>query len=456
METLFHTTSVLSATAVSALFSAAWEGIILAACVAVFLRLLPGLSAAARSIVWLNVFLLIALLHVLPSLRLSSGSGSGSFIGSGAGHPPVQLDLRWSLGLAAVWGLLSLWRAVQLISSAVRLHRLVKRATPIEPDPVLLPLLQNRAAGGYIIRAAELCISDEVERPSVSGFFRPRILIPPTLLAELSESELQQVVIHEMEHLRRGDDWINLLQKICLVFFPVNPALLWVERRLCAERELACDDSVLRSSCGRKAYALCLTHLAEHSMLRRSFSLVLGAWERQSEVVRRVHRILRRPVQLMSARQGKLVTAGLVIAVLGGAAELARTPELIGFAPAAHPVSLASSKQPASQREIDFSQPKPRVSEPTAQLVKAVMPESAPQSAPQSAKPKKTLRTAAVRRIARPDFVEEQQTFVVLTEWTDNGIPPHIPPHVVFAVSPDNRIAYAAVPVANGWLIVQI
>jgi hypothetical protein len=31
-----------------------------------------------------------------------------------------------------------------------------------------------------------------------------------------------------------------------------------------------------------------------------------------------------------------------------------------------------------------------------------------------------------------------------------------MPPHIVFAVTPNNRIAYAAVPLANGWLIVQI
>ena len=59
--------------------------------------------------------------------------------------------------------------------------------------------------------------------------------------------------MHEMEHLRRGDDWTNLLQKAGLVFFPLNPASFWVERRLCAERELACDDCVLRSSGARKA-----------------------------------------------------------------------------------------------------------------------------------------------------------------------------------------------------------
>ena len=215
-----------------------------------------------------------------------------------------------------------------------------------------------------------LCASDEVERPSVCGFFRPRILAPPDLLAELSQEELQQVVIHEMEHLRRGDDWTNLLQKICLVLFPIHPVLLWVERRVCAERELACDDSVLRSSCGRKAYARCLTHLAEHAMVRRGYALVLGAWERRSELVRRVHRILRRPTEGMSAWRAKLVTAGLMAAVLAGTAALARCPQLVSFAPAAESTMQASDVQAARALECGLQRAGFDSNRPKAQLVK--------------------------------------------------------------------------------------
>ena len=118
-----------------------------------------------------------------------------------------------------------------------------------------------------------------------------------------------------MEHLRRRDDWTNLFQKAALVLFPLNPVLLWVERRLCAERELACDDRVLRSSGAAKAYAICLTRLAEFSMIQRSLSLALGAWERQSELVRRVHRLLRRPTESMGDRQAQFLTAGLILGV---------------------------------------------------------------------------------------------------------------------------------------------
>ena len=102
-----------------------------------------------------------------------------------------------------------------------------------------------------------LCASDEVARPSVLGFFRPRILAPPALLDQLSEAELKQVILHEMEHLHRGDDWTNLLQKLALVLFPLNPALAWVERRLCAERghlgQLRLSVLPVASKAGRQA-----------------------------------------------------------------------------------------------------------------------------------------------------------------------------------------------------------
>jgi beta-lactamase regulating signal transducer with metallopeptidase domain len=303
MNPLLHSLSFLSAHAAGALFSAVWEGAVLAVCVALSLRLVPGLSAAARSVVWLNVFVLLLLLHIVPALT------AGKPILAAAHVSPVHVDARWSLGIVALWLVLSLWRAAQLIYGAIHLHQLARCAVPVHADPELQALLAD-APGN---RATELCTSDEVARPSVLGFFRPRILVPPALIDALSSQELQQVVLHEMEHLRRADDWTNLLQKIGLVLFPLNPVLLWVERRLCAERELACDDRVVRSTAGRKAYALCLTHLAEFAILRRSFSLVLGAWERRPELVRRVHRILAQPVRSMGRRPalfGRLACRG--------------------------------------------------------------------------------------------------------------------------------------------------
>jgi len=288
-------------------------------------------------------------------------------------------------------------------------------------------------------------------------------------------------VIHEMEHLRRADDWTNLLQKIALVLFPLNPALLWVERRLCTERELACDDSVLRSSCGRKAYAICLTHLAEYSMLRRSLSLALGAWERQSELVRRVHRILRRPVESMSRKQSWALTGSLSAAVLVCALGLSRSPQMVSFVPFAQFQQARLAAPTIGGRAAngeDFGQKQSGFST-HAEMVKAVMP--LPQIQPATiAKP--LQRSATLRTVRRPPS-PSRQTWVMMTTWTENetgarmvltvaqtsqiqGDRTQQSPRAQEKQGPRNqsaqrqvrinRVSYAAVPFGNGWLIIEI
>jgi len=449
IDPVLHFASSFSAFAVSHLASAIWQGAILAAAVALCLHFLPRLSAASRSLVWLNVFLLIVVLHALPDF---------SSIAPATTHSArIVLDLRWSIAIAAIWLALSLWRGGQLLVGAMHLHRLAARATPIPCSPELASLLATAPRG----RRAELCISSEVQRPSVFGFFRPRILLPPDLAGKLTELELRQVVLHEMEHLRRADDWTNLLQKVALVLFPLNPALFWVERRLCAERELACDDRVLLSSGARKAYAVCLTRLAEYRLLRRGLSLVLGAWERRPELVRRVHRLLRGPQQVMSAAQAKLVTAGLITAMLGGATVLGRSPQFIRFsAPSAATVAdngntmathfHARSPYSAVPAMARTTEPAPHLVEARAILSTTPAPTSSLAARHTAHKPARRL--VAVHH-AKPIIIPDEQAWVLWTTWTDVTLPTRS----VITVQFDTQGSYyAAVPVEDGWLIVKI
>jgi beta-lactamase regulating signal transducer with metallopeptidase domain len=438
MDLLLHGILLASAKAAGGLLSAIWEGTILAACVALCLRLQTRLSAAARSAVWMIVFLLLMLLNILPSFA-QLGYAS-AFRAS-----PVHLDPRWSIAIAIVWATLSVWRAVQLAMSAVRLRHLAARATRVHPDSALEPLLKVGRSG----RTAELCTSAEVERPSVFGFFHPRILLPPALLERLNPFELEQVVRHEMEHLRRADDWTNLLQKTGLVLFPLNPVLLWVEHRLCAERELACDDRVLLSS-GRKTYAICLTRLAEYSMLRRSLSLALGAFERKSELARRVHRILRQPNKQATGKQAIVLTGALIAGVLAVAVALAHSPQLVSFAPSTQ--ANLQSHSAVTSGPGEASAPHERnaaefVASPT--LVKADL---ARRPALNAHYVNHRREAIAKRSVSQPQIFPDQATWVVLTEWDDDAPPPR----VVIAVDQDRRSSYAAVAFANGWLIVQI
>jgi hypothetical protein len=228
----------------------------------------------------------------------------------------------------------------------IGLHKLWKTAKPIEDQSMVASL----SIGLPALRPLEICTTQSLDRPSVIGFFAPRILIPHWLLDRLTPAELEQVVLHETEHLRRRDDWFNLLQKIALVLFPLNLALVWMEGRLCREREMACDEGVVRRTQAPRAYAACLASLAERGLerrtvLRRAAALSLGAWQRRPELVHRVHSILRRKQALhpLAARAlVGVVGCGLVLASV----ELARCPQMIAFVPPPKPASHSATPAP--------------------------------------------------------------------------------------------------------------
>jgi hypothetical protein len=448
---LMHGVESVSRLVASSFVSGLWQGMILAAGVALCLRLVPRTTAAVRFAIWTAVFAVLVVLPLLHAYTLRTG---GAMPERGA---VLQVDVRWSFAIAALWLIFSLVRAVKLAMSAVRLRGIWKRAVPVEGcDEVLL-------AAGF--RRVELCTSEDVDRPCVIGFFSPRILIPEALFARLTTEEFGQIVLHEVGHLRRADDWINLLQKLSLVLVPLNPVLMWIERRLCVERELACDDDVLRLTKAPKAYATCLTNLAEHRLGRRAAALSLGAWERKSELARRVHSILLGGKKMGTA-QARVVMGVVVLGLLGGSAELARCPQLVSFSPAALPVSAeaqSSSGAGPGYLPVMFHATGNVSGAAHETLLKASMPVDLGVRPVRSVsstvvKHRRGGRNSVVLR-SRQDRAEVQQVrrWVMLTSWdrSEEGVGR---PGMVVSVTQERLIftSYAAVPTAGGWLVIQL
>lgn len=333
--------------------AALWQGVMIAVGLATYLRFAPRISAVHRFAVWSAGFAVVASLPLLPEVAhfaggLFTASAAGNATGSAGASPHAwfQLDDRWTFAIAGLWLLLSAFRATGLALHAFRLRRLWNSTEPIGAE-LALPL--------KAITLAEICTTSKLDRPSVIGFFAPRILIPDWLLAKLTSEELEQVVLHETEHLRRRDDWTNLLQKLCLVLSPLNPALAWMDHRLAREREMACDEGVVRATGAPRAYAACLASLAGRGLennrdfARRAEALSLGAFERRPELVQRVHSILFSKTRLNPiAARALLGTVGC--GLLFGAVELTRCPQLVAFVPAATPVAQFTAAVPQIAR----------------------------------------------------------------------------------------------------------
>jgi beta-lactamase regulating signal transducer with metallopeptidase domain len=314
------------------------EGLAIALFVGLLLHLIGRRNSGMRFAVLLAALFSIAALPLLSVVTPSSAS--------------VQNSAVWAVTVPSLWAtyLLLAWAAVAgvgLSRVALGLWQLRKLRTESEViDPASLDEALQRTLGEFqSSRPVSLAVSERQTVPAAIGFFHPMVVLPAWALRELSTTELNSILIHELAHLRRRDDWTNLAQKVLRAMLFFHPAVWWVERQLSLEREMACDDVVLSRTANPRAYAECLVTVAERSVMRRGLALAQAAVSKMRQTTLRVSQILdgnRSATRVWKPALG-LVTVASGIFVIG----LARAPELIAFRDSAS-VSLASDVVPSS------------------------------------------------------------------------------------------------------------
>ncbi len=261
------------------------EGMVIALLAWLLLRALGRRNSGTRFAVWFAALLGIAALPLF-----GDWTANGTEL---AKRSEITLPAAWALYIFAGWLLLALAGLFRVAIGFWHLHRIRKGCVPVDVA-ALDPVVQKTLAEFDSPRAVTLCVSDQLRVPTAIGFTRPLVAIPSWTMRELSAAELNAILLHELAHLRRRDDWTNLIQKIlgALLFF--HPAVWWIEKKLALEREMACDDMVLAEikTTSPRAYAECLVALAEKSFLRRGLALAQAAVDRLRNVSLRVTRIL--------------------------------------------------------------------------------------------------------------------------------------------------------------------
>jgi len=243
----------------SRLGHASVQAALLAAVVYATCRLVPSLSAAARSMLWwlLGAQLVVGLacptVLGLPLLPAAAPAVVMSTTALGdAGLASVAPDPVWTFSWTDA--LLALWMAAILVQCAVatlrwyRLRGVVRRAMPHD-DVRVDTLCARRARELGLRRSPRLAVSDEVDSPQVIGLWRPTILLP--LEDRLGDDELDMALMHELAHVRRGDLVLGWVPAAARTLFFFHPVVHHAVREYALCREAACDALVV--SRGRQA-----------------------------------------------------------------------------------------------------------------------------------------------------------------------------------------------------------
>ncbi len=374
--------SLRAAALVEIAANSVWVGALVAAAVALTLRVYAPVSASARYRVWFATLAAVALVPAALSLarlpaaapaavvaaseaRVANGpSAAGTGVDESliraappAAHADTPLDLRVprefpletiAIAIVSLVAAVTLFRLGRVVRGALWCARARRDARPLPGDVEarLEGWLRVRDAG----RRARVLVTTHAAQPMAIGFRDPAVVLPASLLDALSEEDVDNIVLHEIAHLRRADDWALLAQRVLEALCAFNPVVAWVSRRLDAERELACDEWVVEVTRTPCEYAKSLLRLAELRLTSTRASLAPGALQ-QSHLARRVESLLR----IGSGgrrRAAAWIAAAVAAATFAGGAWLAPTVRVSEAAAPATPDTSMSEPAPAASERL--------------------------------------------------------------------------------------------------------
>jgi uncharacterized protein (TIGR03435 family) len=265
-------------------------------------------SAAVRHIVLVAAFAVLLSLPVapelLPAIRIvvpitpsdSNMSQSGDWEpwtvpaieprgGTGASKAVKSWAQLWESTLLPGWLAMFLLLLIPIATGLWRLRVMRRSAMQwIRGQSVV----DGLAVKEGIRRHISVVLQPKVSGPVTCGVLRPMIFLPEDATAWPDE-DLQRALVHELEHVKRGDWAIQCLAHIICTGYWFNP-LVWIAcRRLVLQAERACDDAVLRDA-DPAAYADQLVDTAKRvSMISRQPVLAMA---NRSELAARVHAVL--------------------------------------------------------------------------------------------------------------------------------------------------------------------
>lgn len=356
-----------------------WQGALVAVAVAGIYALLGSRPAAVRYLVACGGLLLMLVLPAGTAWWLlatsdegaveavaAGGSGRTDVVPSGAPARPAVLlapvtdvasrATAWIEpflpALVAVWFLGILMLSLRLVGGWTRMQWMKTAGTEAAPEAERMLVRLARRLG--VRRQVRVLASTVARVPLLLGWLRPVILLPVGALRALSPRQIENVIAHELAHVRRHDYLVNVLQSAVEILLFYHPAVWWLSGRIRAERENCCDDLAVAVCGDTLTYVQALTRLEE----LRAPAPALAVAATGPSLLDRVRRLLgMAPVDAGAARGplagGALVTALVLAACLTVGARAEARPAAAGDEAAAED---AGSQEPTLARPYSYEE----------------------------------------------------------------------------------------------------
>jgi beta-lactamase regulating signal transducer with metallopeptidase domain len=196
--------------------------------------------------------------------------------------------LQWPVLAAGI-----VYIAALVMRLTILLVRFFKKpaARYLPPPPVasqFMPYLQELCAW-LQMRLPAIRFSNTHFSPYTTGLLRTFIVLPVSLINQLTEQETEAILLHELAHLKRKDHWVNLLVVLAEQVLFFNPFARLLITKLKQQREMACDDWVLQQGIKPMYYANALHKTAQFQQQQWAMQLAFAG--QKGDLLYRIQRL---------------------------------------------------------------------------------------------------------------------------------------------------------------------
>jgi bla regulator protein BlaR1 len=223
----------------------------------------------------------------------------------------VNASIRFSLPYASIVYLILLIVPLLRFTRNYRYVQVIRKYGLSRIDPEWKLFVSRISALMGIKKPVHIYVSEWVSSPVTIGFLKPVILVPLAAINNLSPSQMEAILLHELSHIRRFDYLVNFLINAIRVVLYFNPFAKAFVRIVETEREKSCDQMVMQFQYDTHDYATALLMLEKLSTRNRI--LLMAASGQQHDLLCRVEAMLGlKKGRGVNLRQAMAVITGII------------------------------------------------------------------------------------------------------------------------------------------------
>lgn len=196
-------------------------------------------------------------------------------------------ELPWTTYLFIPYFIGVLLQFSRLLRDYILINRWKTKGEELISGP-LYTVVSNWSRDFGLKSMPSLRLVQDLAVPMVVGVLKPTLLFPASLMTHLSPDELENIVLHELSHIKRHDYFWNLLMSTIEAILFFNPFVWWLNKEIRKQREASCDLQAAQLTQNPKALATALLTI-EELMANPRLAMSLNS---QGQLAERIHLLL--------------------------------------------------------------------------------------------------------------------------------------------------------------------